>query len=164
MEDSQTVIKARKKIEKLGLPVPDKPAGGSADLEWPANVGDLSVDELAEHMSWWTGWASYARQHLAEADTNAAAYKEQYSTSMSEAVFKSEGDYGTVTEMKAAIAQRPDLQKIQARVLEASGIRDMVKALLAGYEEKRATISREITRRGLEWGEQTSEGKDRFRA
>jgi len=160
MDDSVTLKKAQEEIERLGLPIPERPEGGAEKLEWPENVADLTPDQLAEHMTWWSGWGGYARYHYARAETNHAAYSKELKIETQIRVHKSEGDYKNVTELKAAVAQMPDIQRIEAKVLEAEAVRKMVRALLEGYVEKKETVSREITRRG----EDFQDDQRKFRA
>jgi hypothetical protein len=138
-----------KQVEDLGLPLPGKPEEG--DLAWPSNVADLSSYDLAHHMSWWSGWASYIRYHLAQAETNETAYQEQYKLIEQDAISKSTGDWKTVTELKAKVANDPRLIECKKSILQAKALRKMLAALLDGYEKKYATISREISRRGAEF-------------
>jgi len=148
--DSATVQRADGQIERLGLPLP-KSMDQSKDVEWPANIADLSQEQLAEHLTWWSGWAAYTRYHVARAETNASAVDKELHLLRSELMFKMQGDHKTVTETKAAISIRPDIQKLEAQMLEADALRRMLRALLEGYEGKFQTTSREITRRGVEW-------------
>ncbi len=146
--DSRTLTKATNRVVELGVPLPKDP--DPEEVSWPRNVGDLTSDDLAHHLSWWSGWASYIRYHLARAETNAAAFSEEYSVMKQELIVKSDGDYRTVTEMKASIEQLPVMTDCKAKVLEANAMKRMLSALLEGYEQKYNTISREISRRGAE--------------
>jgi hypothetical protein len=148
-EDSQTVVKAMKQVEKLGLPFPGKP--DEKDVAWPSNVAEISSQDLAKHLSWWSGWASYIRYHLAQAETNETAYLEMYKHQEQHEIANSKGDFKTVTELKANVANNPTLVRIKQDMLQAKALRKMLGALLEGYEKKYATISREISRRGAEF-------------
>lgn len=148
--DSLTLKKAEKKIMELSLPLPRQPI--DRDIDWPSNVADLTSMDLAAHLTWWSGWASYIRYHLAQAETNAAAFTEEMAVITQECIFKSDKDYKTVTELKAAVGQLPTIQRCKAKVLEATAIKRMLKAMLEGYEAKYSTISREISRRDSERG------------
>lgn len=149
-EDSATVKRAEEHIKKLGMPLPSG-MNPAKPVEWPSNVAELSPDQLAEHMTWWSGWASFTRYHYARSETNAAAVEKELHLKTAELLFKMGGDYKTVTETKAAISIRPDVQLLEAKYLEADSMRRMLRALLEGYEGKFSTVSREITRRGHEW-------------
>lgn len=149
LEDSRAVTRATKQVMDLGLPLPGKPS--EEDLEWPGNVADLASQDLAHHISWWTGWASYIRWHLARAETNETAFTEQYTITQQKLIANSTGDWKTVTEIKAHVANDPILVDCKARILGAKALRKMLAALLDGYEKKYATISREISRRDAEF-------------
>lgn len=164
-DTSRSLKKAEAKIDALGLPLPEKPESGEDDPKWPRNIADLSPDELAYHLTWWSGWSSYARHHLARAQTDFAAFKRDLKLETDTRVFKSVGDYKTVTECKASIAQRPDMIRMAIREQEAEAMVTMMKSLLEGYEDKYATTSREISRRGLDFHHSvTDEGRDRWNA
>lgn len=156
MGDSKAVERAAEVIDSLGLPLPNRPAEDASSLEWPSNVADLGPEELAKHMSWWSGWSAYARYHLAWSDTNATAAKEQFLYLENDRIHKSEGDYKSVTELKAAVSRMPEIREAKANFLVVDSVRKMVKSLLEGYEQKYSTISREISRRGMDWGENQS--------
>lgn len=147
MKDSNTVKNAEVEIRALGLPIPSQPQFVKEEMDWPQNVADLSMEELAEHMTWWSGWGAYCRYHVARAETNAAAFDKQLRLETQIRIHKSEGDYKNVTELKAAVGQQREIQEMEAKQLEAAAMQKMLKALLEGYETKYTTISREITRR-----------------
>ncbi len=158
MRPSRSLAEAEKTIVDLGLPLPDKPMTsnkrqqeGDFDLSWPADIGELTPQELGEHLTWWSGWASYARYHLAKSDVNVETSKEQYDLERNVRIFKSKGDYEKITEVKAAIAQMPDMVKMKGRLLQAKAQQKLLKALVEGYDAKYATISRELSRRGLDF-------------
>lgn len=148
-KDSETLKRAERRIHNMGLPLPEKPKEDKENLvEWPGNVGDLEFDELSHQMTWWSGWAAYTAHQLARAKTNLQAFKEDHERKRSEYIYKSSNDYDTVTEMKSAVDQRSDMQARKARILEAEAMVTMLKAILQGYEQKYATVSREIAIRG----------------
>lgn len=150
MENSKTLKTAEAEVARCEFPLPDKPVGKSTDITWPANVADLSPAQLAKHMTWWSGWSSNIRYALAKAETNETAFGEQRRLAVQIGIHKTEGDYKTVTEIKAAVEISKPIQKLDAKILEAKALKKLLKALLAGYEEKYATVSREISRRQKE--------------
>jgi len=161
VKDSKTLKRARTKMKELGIPLPEK-GDPKAHVSWPGNVGDLSSEEIAQHMTWWTAWSGFVRYELAEVETNVAALTAELELVKGEAMHKSEGDYKTVTELKAAVAQMSSVQTAEAMVLEASATKRMLKALLVGYEEKYQTISREVSRRQGDREEANSGNSRRF--
>jgi hypothetical protein len=155
---SKSLVEAEAEIRDLGLPLPDKPMisnerqdNGEIEITWPADIGLLSPQELGEHLTWWSGWASYARYYLARAEVNVETSKEAYDLERSIRIFKSSGDYEKVTEVKAAIAQMPDMVNMKGRLLEAKAQQKLLRSLVEGYDAKYATISRELSRRGLDF-------------
>jgi hypothetical protein len=153
-DDSNTLIKAEQTIHELGLPIPKKPYNAAKpDLAWPENVADLSTVELAEHLTWWSAWSGYARYHLARAETNHEAFSTKYRIETQVKIMKSKGDHKTVTELKASVAQLPEMQRLEAQMLKAEAEKKLLKALLENYEGKYKTVSREVTRRSADFDE-----------
>lgn len=163
-ESSRTLGSAEQRITDLGLPLPGKPGRSPDTVEWPDNVATLGPEEIAEHMTWWIGWAGHARYQLARIETDLEAFEAEYALERQTRIFKSKGDYATVTELKAAIDQAPDMAKMQAKILQAQATKKLLRALVASYEEKNSTISREISRRGAERQESDSGSGSRFTA
>lgn len=144
-DESRTLKKAMTYVDSLSFPIPVRPE--ETGVYWPGNVADLDSMELAAHLTHWSAWAGYARFQLAIAETNFAAFNAESSMNEQVFMFRSKGDYKTVTEMKASVAQRPEMQQLEAKVLKAEAEKKLIKALLEGYEMKYSTISREISRR-----------------
>lgn len=145
---SESLKKADALVSKLGLPTPAQPdRRDGVVVEWPDNIGDLTPDDLGEQMTWWTGWSSYARYHLARVETDLSANEEAERLNMAKHMFRSSGDYDTVTASKAAYIQRPDAMAAAGLIQELSAQKMLISALLEGYEKKYETISREISRR-----------------
>lgn len=157
-EDSASVQAADAVIAKLGLPLPRKPEK-CGEPEWPQNVSDLTPEELTQHLTWWKGWTAHTRWHLARIEGNFIAAEEMYRKLTSELTYKSEGDYGTVTALKASVANAPEVLKARKKVLEAKVTVGLVRALLDGYEDKFIAISRELTRRGKDFDEDKRVGR-----
>jgi len=152
-DDSNTLVKAEARVTDLGLPIPDRPYGAGEALPWPNNVADLDTVALAQHLTWWTAWAGYARYNLARAETNHEAFATEYRVQTQVKIMKSRDDYKSVTELKASVAQLPEMQRLEARMLKAEAEKKLLKALLENYEGKYKTVSREVSRRNAEWEE-----------
>jgi len=150
MQDSEIVKAAEARISDLGLPLPSRMVS-TEDVVWPENVADLTSEELARHLTWWSGWQSYAQYHLARAETNHASLSKHLAIEVQKILHNSGKDYKTVTEAKAAVARLPSIEKIEHRVTEADANKRLLSALVEGYEVKYATISREISRRGQDF-------------
>lgn len=163
-DSSKSLEKAEAKMTALGLPRPGKPPDAVEGLDWPENVADLSPEELAHHLTWWSGWSSYARYHLGRAETNYSAYSRDFDTEMKTRLYKSSGDHRTVTDAKAAITQMPDMVNMAKKQQEAEALVLLLKSLLQGYEDKYSTVSREVSRRGQDFRETSGSGKDRYHA
>lgn len=148
---SKSLEKAEDLVARLGLPLPAKPErNDGVIIQWPDNIGDLSPDDLAEQMTWWTGWSTYLRYALAKVESDLSANESAENVNEKKHLFRSSGDYGTVTAAKAAYSQRPDAEKAAMHIQELSAQKKLLKALLEGYDKNYDTISREISRRGGE--------------
>lgn len=149
-DDSRTLKRADHAVNNGGFPLPNKPTGDPESLPWPNNVGDLTPAELAHHMTWWSGWTASIRYAVARAETNELAFSESRRLKVQVGIHRSEGDKKTVTELRASVEQGRDIQDLDARILLAKAEKKMLRALLAGYEEKYTCVSREISRRSRE--------------
>lgn len=148
---SSSIDKAEATINRLGLPRPEKPFDDDSVLEWPNNVAELTPEELAEHLTWWGGWKAYARYHVARAEGNFKALTKKMALLGKMLLFKSKGDYKTITDARAAVAQMPPMVKLAGQEQEAEALVLVLTSLLEGYEDKYNTISREISRREQDW-------------
>lgn len=149
-------------VEELGLPLPKKPVHepeGEAP-EWPRNIADLTPDDLAHHMTWWSGYETFAKYQLARIATTLASIEDSASLKFDKFMFKSQGDYPTVTAAKAAFRQKPENVSVQEEILGLQAQVKMLSALVEGYEKKFAVISREVSRREMELGPRTRKGKE----
>ena len=152
--DSHTLLEAEDRVKSLGLPIPKRPFGNDTEeLAWPENVADLDTVELARHLTWWQAWSGYVRYQLARAETNHEAFSTQFRIETQLKIIKSTGDHKTVTELKASVAQFPEMQKLEKSMLRAESEKKLLKALLENYEGKYKTVSREVTRRSAEFEE-----------
>jgi hypothetical protein len=166
VEESRSLMHAEAKIETLGLPRPKKPKLEEGDsVKWPSNIADLSTDQLAQHLTWWSGWSGYARYYLAKAETNYENFVAAYNLEISKGLYCSKGEYSTLTEIKASIEQRPEMIKRKKVIQRHKAQVTMLKSLLQGYEDKYATASREISRRDHDFHESiASVGRRKWRA
>jgi hypothetical protein len=156
-DDSNTLKKAESVIDSLGLPVPGRPYDADvAEVLWPRNVADLSSTELAQHLTWWSAWSGYARYNLSRAETNHEAFSTEHRVQTQVKIMKSQADYKSVTELKASVAQLPEMQRLEARMLKAKAETKLLKALLENYEGKYKTVSREVSRRSADFEEEKS--------
>ena len=145
--ESVTLKKADAFISKLNLPIPERPG---RRIKWPNNLNDLQERELSELLTCLSGWQSYAGYQLAREETNKENLTESYDLKQKQATFNSEKDFDTVTEMKAAISQIPELVTLKKRIQFARAKVKLLSGLLSGYESKYAATSREISRRKSE--------------
>jgi predicted nucleotidyltransferase len=104
-------------------------------------------------MTYWTGWAGYARTMLASVSSELSMYESQLGVFRSKEMLRIEGQFKTVTAAKAAVEE---LSEVQERVRENQPLKAkkaLLQAVLTTYEERSAVISREISRRGMDFSE-----------
>lgn len=155
MKNHQYVENAKHLVlEKEKLPMPRKPRGDV--LDWPRSVGDLSQEDLAEHLTVWTAWAGYTRGLLASASANQVAYESQQGIFKSKEMIRQEGDHKTVTAMKAAVESSEEFLECEENATQSRVNKKILESLLVTYENRRDVISREITRRSKEFDEHNS--------
>jgi len=147
MQDSGTQERAEATMKKLGLSLPKKFEQDPESLEWPINISELNENQLAHHLSWWSGWIAYINPEIARAETNATAFRVKQEKLVAMEMSKRKGDFNKVTELKAAVSELQHIQELDIVILEADAIKKLLQSLLAGYENRYKTVSREITRR-----------------
>lgn len=152
-DDSLSLKAAEEVVSRLKLPLPRRP-DMSDQADWPGSLGEIETSELVRLLTWCKGWAAHTRWHLARVEGNLEAAEEEYKSLTMSLTFKSEGDYRTVTELKASVANAPAVAKIRKRVLETKLTAKLVRSLLEGYEDKFEAVSRELTRRGREFDDE----------
>ncbi len=145
MEDHPAVSDAKMKIITEGFPRPSKPADDN--LGWPKSVGDLTNEQLALHLTVWSGWAGYTRVLLAVASANQVAYESQKGIFRSQEMVKHAADYKTVTALRAAVDSSETIQRYDENFMQARVEKKILSSLLETYVERESVISREITRR-----------------
>ncbi len=139
------------RVKDLGLPIPSKQTPYEGEIvEWPSSLSELTLEDLSVQMTWWTGWSAYGRYSLSRAETNLASCEEAFTLNMGAYLVATSGDYPTVTAAKAAYAQKPDSISLKRQIMKLQAEKKIVGALLQGYDEKKKTVSRELTRRGIE--------------
>jgi len=147
--DSKTLRQAEKYVDNLRLPLPRKPG---AELDWPDNLADLGERELGSILTLLSGWLSYAVYHLAREETNLENFTQGYDIKMKQHIYRSGNDYATVTGVKAAVGQLPEMIDLQRKIQRAKAKVTVISSLVRGYESKYAAASREISRRKSEGG------------
>jgi hypothetical protein len=145
MEDHEYIRDAKGFVKEKGFPMPAKPS--TEVLPWPRSVGDLTYEELAEHSTIWSGWAGYTRVLLAVASANQVAYESQEGIFRSKEMVKREGDYKTVTALKASIEDSDEMRQYHENAVQSRVQKKILRALLETYEKRVEVISRELTRR-----------------
>jgi hypothetical protein len=145
MEDHEYIKGAKAFVKDRGFPMPAKPL--TEVPPWPRSVGDLTYEELAEHSTIWSGWAGYTRVLLAVASANQIAYESQEGIFRSKEMVKREGDYKTVTALKASIEDSDEMRQYRDNAVQSRVQKKLLRALLETYEKRVEVISRELTRR-----------------
>lgn len=127
---------------RLGLPLPQAP---ERQLEFPSDLGDVSTEELADHLGYWSSMAAYCRYKLAIMDSTASRAEveanQEFDSRYSIATDK------TVTDKKHNTGALRSVQSRQTKAVKFRGDATILAALLDGYEKKYHAVSRELSRR-----------------
>lgn len=130
-----------------GMPVPDRPKDVKS---FPESLGDISADELGEHLSYWAAMASYSQFQVSILDgatTIASVEAEQE--------FDARYSMSTETTVTDRRHMTGASRAVRTKQKKAARLRADLKVLSAlhwGYEKKYQAISRELTRRTSEYG------------
>lgn len=130
-------------LDSIPFDEPSKPVHDAP--EWPPNLADLSDEDLGEHMSYWAAMVAYASYHTAIQDADCKALELKRDRLYNEtfvAVFED-----NVTMAKAQADSDSSVVKASEEHLKADTRHRVLKAVLAGQEQRYAAVSREISRR-----------------
>ncbi|NLZ54293.1 MAG: hypothetical protein GX892_14330 [Thermoanaerobacteraceae bacterium] len=142
------------KIQKAGLPIPDKPPdlveGVNVFTEWDnlvkshGGIANIPFSILGDYLDKWTSIVSYARWVEAIADIDQATAREIRDTIKKQLYTIQDGG----RELREALVHiEPLYREWEQKYVESLSMLIAVKALREGYERRADAISREITRR-----------------
>tara|TARA_Y100000310_G_C20524836_1_gene735490 strand:- start:161 stop:622 length:462 start_codon:yes stop_codon:yes gene_type:complete len=147
--DIDTKANALAAIKKAGLVEPRKP---SKEISFPADLTDLTSQELGQVLTAYTGYLVYAEYLVAMADIEHTSYANKLEYVKSGELLKDEvQEYRNVSERNACVEQNSDVRKARTLADGAKAKGSLAKALLSGYDRIAYAVSREISRRQQEF-------------
>lgn len=151
VQEYRSTQRAMAEVLKRELPIPREPTinekAFAEDFD-QRNVSDLTGQELLHAMQVFIGFQAYASWELAKADIERTVTKATYDFSLSMAIVKYAPETCKSRREKEDWAKMTRLvHDAERRFLEAETYYQLLKPLVAGYEEKARVCSRELTRR-----------------
>ena len=136
--------KAKAKIEKEGLYLPEKPREDEIPEVYD-DLADLSDADLMDELAIHTRWANYLNVQVAVAEITESSAQMILSRVRNVARVKSSG--GSVTESKARADLEDEVVEAEQEFGDSYAYRKMIGVLYENCERNAAMISRELTRR-----------------
>jgi hypothetical protein len=147
-DDHEKTTELKQMIFEDGYPMPKQP---KEKIDWTLDVARLPPEELTRQMAYWSSWAGYTRAMLAAAEVNESFYKRQADLERGKQMISREKDFKTVTALKASIDQSEEIQYSLEKASASTNFGRLLKALLTTYEDREKILSREISRRNMEY-------------
>jgi hypothetical protein len=143
--------KAMATAVNLGLPIPERPTderGQTLEPEMPADITALSLDQLGRLYGQFSAMAGYAAAQVAlsEVDTHEAKSRLGYI----EATMGLQSEGKNAQERRWAIEVSDPYVQAEQTWLTCKATTTLLQQLLERYKDGRATLSRELTRRGVD--------------
>ena len=124
------------------------PKGGLPTM--PTRIADIASDELGNLIARYTAWREYAEDRHLEACAVYAQVKSEYDLANDLEMLRS--DSATITEKKASAKNSPEVTRLYKRLNEAQIYMDLFARKLDSFSNVLMMLSRELTRRGVEFG------------
>lgn len=123
------------------------PKGGLPTM--PTKIADLASDELGDMIARYSSWREYTEDRHLEACAVYAQCKSEYDLLTDKEMLKSGAT--TVTERKASTKNNPQIVKLYSDLNEASIYVNLLSNKLDSFSNVLAMLSRELTRRGVNY-------------
>lgn len=124
-----------------------KPEAASPTMK--LQVSKLNSDELGDMISRYSTWREFVEDKLLTATAVLTEIQAEYDTAYNKAYVSSESK--TVNDRKAEAEDDNVVQSIGKRLTEAQIYRDLLAGKLTSCSNAISTLSRELTRRGIEY-------------
>lgn len=136
------------KYRRAGFPAPQKPAIPYPRME--PNLTGISSLDLGNLMSTYAAWKEYTEDLLLHALHKSTQAYEALEYAKAKLLVLTEGK--NQREREAKIETNPNIHELKQVYLEADMYREMLSSKLTSIEGSVSVISREITRRGNNYG------------
>lgn len=154
------------KVAGLVLPArfnPEEHDELNANNQFPSDITQIDIRELGRQHGFWVGQLGRALYALSEADSTLVYVDTEYDKFRSQAFFTADvrevdGKKKLVGSIEAEVAQNPNVMKWGKKRMVAQATQIMMKHLVRTYERYTDSLSREISRRGMEIDHQDKYG------
>lgn len=139
-------------IQKLGLQVPDRPIdefGSPLCPKLPADITKLTIDELGRLYGQFVAIAQYASAQLGLADIDHIEY--DYEADQTEAREGLSAEGNNKEERKYNTQLHPTVVRRRQEAFERKAKKTLLITLVDGYKESAKCLSRELSRRGVDF-------------
>lgn len=135
---ARALTTARMGIGK-GLPLPAPMEG---EIEWPEDLTLIAPEQIGRMLGLLAGHTAYAESELAAAEAQVMLL--EYQEGLERALFQGgRGEWET----------SPQGRHYGVALLQWRARARLLRGLIRGYETRYAALSRELTRRGIGWGQ-----------
>ncbi len=135
-------------VQKHGFPSFPKPVNRDDPASFrvlPPNLSELSAEDLADEMAYWTAMQSYATEQGVLVWNDLEATKRRLDRIIDARLSVVSG--GTVTEKKARARANPEAAALQERVNHLQSVYNLIDAIRGNCERNYMTISRVVATR-----------------
>lgn len=136
-------------LEKFRAVFTEVPAPKGGLPTMPTRISDIPSDELGNLMARYTAWREYTEDRHLEACAVYAQLKSEYDLANDKHMLLSNSN--TVTEKRASAKSSPEVARLYKKLTEAQIYMDLFAGKLDSFSNVLAMLSRELTRRGVEF-------------
>lgn len=145
-KNSRIPREALDSFSKLGFKLPSKPSLECDDL--PNDLDHRSDQELIMFMSKYGAWADYADGQVALVENELSSVSSARDFLFDrELLVVSPSEYRQITERKAAVNAKPDIEKLTITILEKEALAKLLRTMAKINERRQSIVSRELSRR-----------------
>jgi len=151
MYTTRTVIGALDFVEDLGLQLPEQPRDDNGVVLMPVLPNDvtrLSNEQLGRLYGEFAAISIYATAHLALSDIDHTEV--EYTADMTEAKFGLQAEGSNKDQRMFALKTNLYVKQGREKAMQKRARKVMLSKLIDGYEKATNTLSREMSRRGME--------------
>lgn len=148
MEKSRTLLRSENMALTAKLTFPKQELTDD-EISFPKDLSNTTDDELSRMMGQYSSLIAYAQFVFGQATIEFIAKKSAYDIERAKlyTVYRRD-DRMTEKEREAALELNSSLRPKKFDMVQAEAYMKLVEALLQGYNQKYAVLSRELTRKG----------------
>jgi hypothetical protein len=138
----------QQRLTSAGFTLPQQP---QQQTLLPRDITLIDGPELGRLMGEFAALIAYTQTHVALHEVEAAARKNKHDLARSRAylLLRASSEKRTEREREALLDTDPQIALLHAALTESEALVTLTKALLNGFTVQYGTLSRELTRRGV---------------